>query len=207
VSLGCETFAGAIVQRIPPKSRFDAIRPLGGEVRSRKSREGQRSSDDRSRTHATRLPSFRRLNHIHVTETAFGRSFYLPAARFWLCIKLHFPSTRIDTLKARCCNTDLVWGRIVQQWMRDRDLLVQETLEFAQRVAVNAVRIGTPKRVEPPRAVELAQIAKPRDKLFEREEIRQRVADFKVTQNKFQREREEYYRATIAKVRLSRNEA
>jgi hypothetical protein len=89
--------------------------------------------------------------------------------------------------------------------MRDRDLLVQETFEFAQRVAVNAVRIGTPKQVEPPRAVELAQIAKPRDKLFEREEIRQRVADLKVTQNEFQREREEYYRVTIAKVCLSRN--
>jgi hypothetical protein len=86
--------------------------------------------------------------------------------------------------------------------MRDRDLLIEETLAFAQRVAaVNPVQIEHPTRVEPPKAVAVVQVATPKDKIFEREEIRQRVADFEATQHKFQREREEYYKATMAKIR------
>jgi hypothetical protein len=93
------------------------------------------------------------------------------------------------------------------QWMRDRDLLIEETLAFAQRVAAaKPVRIETPTQVEPSRMVALEQIAKPRDKLFEREEIRQRVADFQANQQKFQREREEYFKQTMAKVRSSSSE-
>jgi hypothetical protein len=44
-------------------------------------------------------------------------------------------------------------------------------------------------------------MAKPKDKLFEREEIQQPVADFKATQSKFEREREEYFKKTMSKVR------
>jgi hypothetical protein len=58
-----------------------------------------------------------------------------------------------------------------------------------------------PKRVEPPNSVAMWPIANPKDKLFEREEIRQRMADFKATQSKFEREREEYFKKTMAKVR------
>jgi hypothetical protein len=90
----------------------------------------------------------------------------------------------------------------VPQWKRDSDLLVEETLAFAQRIAAaKPVRTEFPTQVEPAKAIEPAKIEKPRDKLFEREEIRQRIVDFKATQNKFQREREEYYKATMAKVR------
>jgi hypothetical protein len=90
----------------------------------------------------------------------------------------------------------------MQQWKRDRDLLVEETLAFAQKIAtVKTVRTEFPTQVERSKALELAQTAKPKDKLFEREEIKQRVAAFKATQNKFQREREEYYKTTMAKVR------
>lgn len=90
----------------------------------------------------------------------------------------------------------------MNQWMRDRDLLIEETLAFAQRVAaVNPVRIETPTQVKPPNSVAMSPIANPKDKLFEREEIRQRVADFKATQSKFQREREEYFKKTMEKVR------
>jgi hypothetical protein len=97
--------------------------------------------------------------------------------------------------------------RVVQQWLKDRDRLVEEGLAFIQTLAAaKRVRIETPKQVEAPKAVDLTQIAKPRDKLFEREEIRQRVADFKATQHRFQREREEYYERTMAKVGPSRNE-
>ncbi len=37
----------------------------------------------------------------------------------------------------------------------------------------------------------------------EREEIATRIANFKATQQKFQREREEYYTATLENARLS----
>jgi hypothetical protein len=88
------------------------------------------------------------------------------------------------------------------QWMRDRDLLIEETLAFAQRVAaVKPVQIEHPTRVEPPKTVALPQVVKPKDKIFEREEILQRVADFEATQHRFQREREEYFRTTMEKVR------
>jgi len=88
------------------------------------------------------------------------------------------------------------------QWMRDRDLLIEETLAFAQSVAaVNPVEVEPSTRVEVPKTVVVAQVATPKDKIFEHEEIRQRVADFKATQHKFQCEREEYFKKTMEKVR------
>ena len=88
------------------------------------------------------------------------------------------------------------------RWMRDREFLVEEALSFARSVAPHRpVGIETQAEFEPTKTVALEQPAKPKDKLFEREELRQRVADFKATQSKFQREREEYYRVTMAKVR------
>ena len=90
----------------------------------------------------------------------------------------------------------------MQQWMKDRDQLIEEALAFVQEVAtLKSILIEVPKQIEPPKAIEVVQIAKPKDKLFEREEIRRRLADFKATQNRFQREREEYYKTTMAKVR------
>ena len=75
-------------------------------------------------------------------------------------------------------------------------------MAFAQRVAaVNPVQIEYPTRVEQPKTVATPQAAKPKDKIFEREEILRRVADFEATQHKFQREREEYFRTTMEKVR------
>jgi hypothetical protein len=105
--------------------------------------------------------------------------------------------------KAPCSNSFLAWGvgRAVQQWMRDRDLLVEETLAFVQTVATgNPVRIETAKQMEPPNTVAIPPIAKPKDKLSERDVIRKRVADFKATQHKFEREREDYYRRTMSTI-------
>jgi hypothetical protein len=90
----------------------------------------------------------------------------------------------------------------VQQWMRDRDLLVEETLAFVQRVTTgNPVRIETAKQIEPPNTATMPRIVKPKDKLSERDAIRRRVADFKATQHKFEREREDYFRRTMSRVR------
>ena len=86
--------------------------------------------------------------------------------------------------------------------MRDRDLLIEESLEFVQRVVVaKPVRIQTSTPIGPAESVIKQNLPKPKDRLFEREEIRQRVADFKTTQLKFEREREEYFKRTLAKVR------
>jgi hypothetical protein len=86
--------------------------------------------------------------------------------------------------------------------MRDRDLLIEESLEFVQRVVVaKPVRIQTSTPIGPAESVIKPNLPKPKDRLFEREDIRQRVADFKTTQLKFEREREEYFKRTLAKVR------
>ena len=86
-------------------------------------------------------------------------------------------------------------------WRKRRRDLVEETLAFVQEVA-NA----EPRREAPPIQVvatvkSIIQPNLPKPKLFEREEIQQRVANFKATQHKFAREREEYYKATMAKIR------
>jgi hypothetical protein len=97
-----------------------------------------------------------------------------------------------------------VWreGRVVEKWMKERDLLIEETLTFVQRVvAAKPVRIETSTPIRRAESVIKPNLPKPKDRLFEREEIRQRVADFKATQLKFEREREEYFKRTLAKVR------
>jgi hypothetical protein len=97
-----------------------------------------------------------------------------------------------------------VWreGRVVEKWMKERDLLIEETLTFVQRVvAAKPVRIETSTPIRRAESVIKPNLPKPKDRLFEREEIRQRVADFKATQLKFEREREEYFKRTLAKDR------
>ena len=90
----------------------------------------------------------------------------------------------------------------MEKWMRDRDLLIEESLEFVQRVVVaKPVRIQTSTPIGPAESVIKPNLPKPKDRLFEREDIRQRVADFKTTQLKFDREREEYFKRTLARVR------
>jgi hypothetical protein len=94
-----------------------------------------------------------------------------------------------------------IGARAVQQWMRDRDLLVEETLAFVQRVATgDPVRVETAEQIEPPNTVAMPPMAKPKDKLSERDAIKKRVADFKTTQHKFEREREDYFRKTMSTI-------
>src|SRR5277367_4776349 len=87
------------------------------------------------------------------------------------------------------------------QWMKDRDLLVAETLDLLKnsagksKQAISAERIESPT-TEPSRAaIDLPT--------FDRSEVKARLARFKATQAKFQREREEYYTVTMAKARAT----
>jgi hypothetical protein len=88
----------------------------------------------------------------------------------------------------------------VQHWLED----LEETLSFAERrITPKPVRIGTLMQVEPAKTVALAQTIKPKDKLFEREDIRQRLAAFRATQRRFEIEREEYFKKTMANLRAN----
>jgi hypothetical protein len=92
------------------------------------------------------------------------------------------------------------WGRIVQHWRED----LEETLAFAERrIAPKPVRIDALTLVEPQKAVAPKQTIKPKDKLFEREDIRQRLAAFRATQRRFEIERDEYFKMTMANLRTN----
>jgi hypothetical protein len=88
--------------------------------------------------------------------------------------------------------------RTVQE--EQRDPLIDQTLSTVEIVAV-----VNPKAVEaasPPLQRPVALRLPPKDKLdMERAVILRRLATFKANQERFQREREEYYVATMAKVR------
>ena len=95
-------------------------------------------------------------------------------------------------------------GRVVEQWMRDRDLLTEETLAFAQRVAAaKPVRIETSTPIQPPKSFIQPNLPKPKDRLFRDEELEKRLSEFKAVQHRFEREREEFFEKTMSKVRLS----
>ena len=96
----------------------------------------------------------------------------------------------------------------MNEWTKQRDLLIEETLAFVQGVANNASKIPSVQQAveakEPATPVQKPAIAKddlePTDKLeMERTVIQRRVANFKAHQERFQREREEYFATTLAK--------
>jgi hypothetical protein len=94
----------------------------------------------------------------------------------------------------------LALGRIVEHWRED----LEETLSFAERrITPNPVRTDALTLVELSKTATPAQTIKPKDKLFEREDIRQRLADFRATQRRFEIEREEYFMKTMANLRAT----
>jgi hypothetical protein len=100
----------------------------------------------------------------------------------------------------------------MHEWMKQRDLLIEETLEFVQGVAANSkdtpatryvVEVSTPDTFA--QSPLEAKVPAPRAKLdVERASILRRVANFKANQQRFQREREEYFAGTMAKLRANR---
>ena len=86
----------------------------------------------------------------------------------------------------------------MQHWFKD----LEETLSLAERrIAPKSVRIDALTHVEPSKTI--TQSIKPKDKFFEREEIRQRMSDFRATQRRFEIEREEFFKNTMARLRAS----
>jgi hypothetical protein len=100
----------------------------------------------------------------------------------------------------------LQWmGIRMNEWTKQRDLLIEETLAFVQGVA--AVAPKTSDSPEPdvpsPRPVG-AEVLTPKGRLdMERAVVKKRIADFAAHQRKFQQEREEYYERTMKAARAT----
>jgi hypothetical protein len=111
-------------------------------------------------------------------------------------------------------------------WKKDRDSLIAQTMAFVQSVTsrredlrpdlksalplveagVRAERASAPEIVDaaaPPPAP--AALSRPRQVALSdvQKEIRDRVATFRAHQQRFNKEREEYFSATIAKLKAS----
>jgi hypothetical protein len=83
----------------------------------------------------------------------------------------------------------------VKHWRED----LEEALSLAERrIAPNPVRTDALTMVEPQKAAAPKQTIKPKDNIFEREDIRQRLAAFRATQRRFEIERDEYFKMTMA---------
>ena len=96
-------------------------------------------------------------------------------------------------------------------WMDDRDLLIAETLAFVKAVAAPQIEPSEPQQIVPVEEIKQAPPGNFEPPIFERiaslpsrnerEEIARRLASFKATQLRFQREREQYCSATLRDVR------
>ena len=112
-------------------------------------------------------------------------------------------------------------------WMKDRDSLIAQTMAFVQSVTGRREELRPDlKQVLPPvevdvraelaTALEIVDAAEPPPALLSaqpaprqvaltdiQKEIRDRVASFRAHQQRFNKEREEYFSATIAKLKAS----
>jgi hypothetical protein len=97
------------------------------------------------------------------------------------------------------------------KWDQERDLLIAQTMAFVQSVTGSVAYPDTPA-APPPANVPAANVASPREVLTPprlstpkhselRDEIQRRVAAFRVRQEIFARDRDEYCNATLARAR------
>jgi hypothetical protein len=98
----------------------------------------------------------------------------------------------------------------MNEWMKQRDLLIEEALAFAQTVAANAPKMAvmpaqpSPLAYAPATPLQRSVEVAPQDKLdTEGAVIQKRLANFKAHQERFQREREDYFQKTLAKARTN----
>jgi hypothetical protein len=81
-------------------------------------------------------------------------------------------------------------------WQADLDALVQETMTFTKGVRVDPPMprvVVEPNRIPPAKPANLNN--------SERDEIRQRVANFKAHQERFAREREDFAASLLKRIR------
>jgi hypothetical protein len=99
----------------------------------------------------------------------------------------------------------------MNDWMKQRDLLVEEALAFAQAVAARAPKmpVHQPDAAQVvassvQRPVAVTESAPKDASNTERTAILEQVANFKAHQQRFEREREDYFQRTMAKTRSDR---
>jgi hypothetical protein len=104
-------------------------------------------------------------------------------------------------------------------WKNERDLLLAQTMAFVQSVAGKAADadVRTEARLKPPLSGQPFAVERPVDVLPARlspiaqsdmrDEIRRRVAAFRVRQQAFDRDRDAYCNAMMAKARASTEHA
>jgi hypothetical protein len=81
----------------------------------------------------------------------------------------------------------------MNNWKTDLDALVEETMAFAKGVRV---QLPLPRAVVEPNRLPAVNLNN-----SERDEIRQRVANFKAHQERFAREREDYAASLLERMR------
>jgi hypothetical protein len=99
----------------------------------------------------------------------------------------------------------------MNDWMKQRDLLLEEALAFAESVAANTQKIALTPVHQPDaakdcglsaqRPVAVTEPAPTDTPDMERIAILRQVANFKAHQQRFQREREDYFQNTMAQAR------
>jgi len=101
-------------------------------------------------------------------------------------------------------------------WKQERDLLIAQTMAFMQSVAEKPPHADTPAgpsaadgsvNVPSPREVIASHALVPFKQSGLRQEIQRRVAVFRARQQLFERDRDEYCRAMLAKVRAITEQA
>ncbi len=115
------------------------------------------------------------------------------------------------------------------RWMRERDALIAQTLAFVQSVAGKKNHAGEPSPrfapeqpqqdagplgTEPPHSAEAVEPAEslsaPQPPVVSSDlkaELKARIASFRAHQERFNREREEYFSATLTRLRASIRDA
>ena len=90
-------------------------------------------------------------------------------------------------------------------WKKKSDLLVEETLAYVQGVA-SAESDRDEELIQATELIESvlsSKLPKPKDRLYKDEELQNRLSEFKAVQHRFDRERDEFFRRTMSKVRSS----
>jgi hypothetical protein len=112
-------------------------------------------------------------------------------------------------------------------WKKERDLLIAQTLAFVQSVAGKKADVGAISEAEshveaaateireiferpvvaPPKDLQVSQVSAPIPRMVVendfRTEIQARVVSFRAHQQRFDREREEYFRTTLGNARAA----
>ena len=90
------------------------------------------------------------------------------------------------------------------QGSKTRDSLIEQTLSFVQNLSASSPKAKTPSEIQAVLSDALTDVLSPKDRLeIDRKIMKRRVEIFRANQQKFQREREEYYAKTMEAARTS----